>query len=62
MMKARRKDNDEIVAIKMIKRVHVKDPEILKNEVGHLIMLDHPNIVKLYEVYENEEYLFMVQE
>lgn len=26
------------------------------------MFLDHPSIVKLIEVYENQEYVFMVQE
>lgn len=32
------------------------------NEVSFLKKLDHPNIVKLHEIYENEEYIFLVQE
>ena len=50
------------MAIKLISRERVKDQSILENEVNNLAMLDHPNIVKLIEVYENSEYLFIVQE
>lgn len=46
----------------MIQKNMVKDPTLLKNEVDNLVLLDHPNIVKLFETYENDEYLFMVQE
>jgi len=62
VMKAKSKSTGEIVAIKLISRERVKDQSILENEVNNLAMLDHPNIVKLIEVYENSEYVFMVQE
>lgn len=62
VFKARCKATDEIVAVKWIKKSSVQDPNLLKNEVNNLVMLDHPNIIKLHEIYEDQEYLFMVQE
>jgi serine/threonine protein kinase len=32
------------------------------NEVSALKLLDHPNIIKLYEVYEDENAVYLVQE
>ena len=32
------------------------------NEVGILIKMDHPNIVKLFEFYQNENYYFLIME
>jgi len=62
VMRAKCKKTDEIVAIKLIKKEKVRDPKLLANEVSHLVMLDHPNIIKLQEFYDNDEFLFMVQE
>lgn len=37
-----------------------EDIQAVKNEVDILITLDHPNIVKYYEWYENKKYLYVV--
>ena len=34
----------------------------LQNEIDILTHVDHPNIVKLYEVYEDEKYYSLVME
>jgi calcium-dependent protein kinase len=55
-------------AIKVIPREKIKNIERFKQEVHALKMLvrsiiqDHPNIVKLYEIYEDEPNLYLVQE
>lgn len=42
---------DERRAIKTISKCDVKDKDIFATEVQLLKKLDHPNIIKLYEVY-----------
>jgi serine/threonine protein kinase len=51
-------------AIKTItkEKVKAKDVSYLKQEVAILSSLDHPNIVKLYDVYEDSRYLHLVME
>ena len=39
-----------------------KDIYLLKNELEALRSVDHPNIVKLYETYEDENYFHIVME
>lgn len=39
--------------VKVIHKRLVRNPETLKNEYMILKKLDHPNIVKLYETYED---------
>ena len=34
----------------------------LQNEIDILKQVDHPNIVKLFDVYEDEKYFFLVME
>ena len=51
-------------AIKSIKKavLGVHNYDMLRNELMILSKLDHPNIMKLYAVYEDETYLHMVTE
>ncbi len=49
-------------AIKRIKTKYIKNPEATIREYSVLSSLDHPNIVKIYETYEDEENLFLVTE
>lgn len=34
----------------------------LQNEIDILKQVDHPNIVKLFDIYEDEKYFFLVME
>ena len=36
------------------------DIELLKRELEVLVSCDHPNIIKLYEIYEDEKYVHIV--
>jgi len=49
-------------AIKAIQRKKVKDFHTFVNEVKILQALDHPNIIKLYEIWEWNEVCFLVLE
>ena len=48
--------------VKVINKRFIKTPDVLKNEIKILSILDHPNIVRLYETYEDENYLYLVEE
>jgi len=47
---------------KMIKENMMASMEQLDSEVAHLRSLDHPNIVKLYEAYEDKNYVYLVMD
>eukprot|EP01117_Protostelium_nocturnum_P013427 TRINITY_DN5007_c0_g1_i1.p1 TRINITY_DN5007_c0_g1~~TRINITY_DN5007_c0_g1_i1.p1 ORF type:complete len:859 (-),score=265.14 TRINITY_DN5007_c0_g1_i1:108-2684(-) len=49
-------------AIKMIHKGDVSDMSRVDCEIKAMLMLDHPNIVKLYEVLESEDHVFFVME
>mmetsp|Transcript_39669 Transcript_39669/g.45549 ORF Transcript_39669/g.45549 Transcript_39669/m.45549 type:complete len:113 (+) Transcript_39669:32-370(+) len=57
-------DKNFQVAIKMLNKKNMSDNDIkeLGSEVQILNQLDHPNIVKYYEVYEDKKNLFLVME
>jgi calcium-dependent protein kinase len=54
--------NGKKFAIKSIskKTLGKSNVKSLKRELDVLLVLDHPNIIKLYDVYEDEKYVHMV--
>lgn len=49
-------------AIKKIPKRKVNDRSEFLNEIEILQKLDHPNIIKLYETFEDEKNIYMVTE
>jgi len=49
-------------ACKELPKKNLSDYEGLMREVNLMIQLDHPNIIKLYEVYENEKNIYLIME
>ena len=47
------KTTGEICALKTIDKSKLDDPTQLKREVDILLHVDHPHIIKLYDVYED---------
>ncbi len=39
-----------------------EDKQAFQNEINIMKQVDHPNIVKMYESYEDEKYLYIVME
>ena len=62
MRKAKDKDTEEVRAIKTISRDKIKNYKRFINEVNVLKTLDHPNIIKLFEVYEDKTDVHLVTE
>ena len=60
--KAVNKVSKKEVAIKQIARSHVKNFERLKHEIEILKLVDHPNIVRVLEVYEDARNICFVME
>mmetsp|Transcript_6493 Transcript_6493/g.4881 ORF Transcript_6493/g.4881 Transcript_6493/m.4881 type:complete len:106 (+) Transcript_6493:140-457(+) len=51
-----------MVAVKAIDKKQVQDYLSFKNEIELLKTMDHPNIIKLYELWENNFGCFIVEE
>jgi serine/threonine protein kinase len=62
--KATRKSDGGEFAVKCIKKKMVEgdDIKLLRREIQIMKKLSHPNILKLYEVYEDDEQFFLVME
>ncbi len=52
------------VAVKVIKKANMtdRDMELTKNEIETLKMCQHPNIIKLLDVFENNDHMYLVME
>ena len=51
-----------LFACKELAKKNLSDYEGLMREVNLMIKLDHPNIIKLYEVYENDKSIYLIME
>ena len=58
------KENKKLVAIKIMakKSMDKSDLELAKTEIDILKVSQHPNIIKLYDVFENENYIYIIME
>ena len=52
----------ERFAIKVVPKKRIKKMEVLTREIAVMKQVDHPNIVKLYETYEDARYIYLVME
>jgi len=43
-------------------KLKTTDQRFLENEVENLKKLDHPNILKVYEFYQDKDFLYIVTE
>lgn len=59
--KVQQKTTNFLRAVKAIKKKHV-DYEEFNNEIEVLKALDHPNIIKLFDCYQDKRYYYMVEE
>lgn len=64
VVKGKRKGHDDVRAIKIIDLEMMEEEELVrtKYEIEILRNLTHPNIVRLYEVFEDKNKMYLVQE
>ena len=48
--------------IKSISKKRVKNPKSIMREVAIMTKLDHPQIIKIYETFEDDDHLYIVME
>ena len=60
--KASNNHTGAVRAIKQIKRSKISNFDRFINEVNSLAWLDHPNIVKMYEVYHDSVNVYLIME
>uniref|UniRef100_A0A7S2LES8 non-specific serine/threonine protein kinase n=1 Tax=Zooxanthella nutricula TaxID=1333877 RepID=A0A7S2LES8_9DINO len=57
-----RKSTGVVRAIKAVQKRHMQDVRAFKQEIQVMKMMDHPNIIKLYEIFENSNKMYLVME
>ena len=64
VFKAVKKEDKQEYAIKCIKKKMVQgdDIKLLRREIQIMKCLDHPNILKLFDVFEDEDQFYLVME
>lgn len=62
VQKCKAKDMDQTRAVKTINKTLVKNHEQFKEEMAIMKLLDHPNIVRLYETFEDMRNIYLVME
>lgn len=62
--KAVRRTNGQVVALKIVKKSTLKPKELetIHDEVEIMQRIDHPNCVRLFDIYESSEKLYMAME
>ena len=60
--KAKHKISNEIRAMKQIEKKKIINMTTFKKEIEILSILDHPNIIKLFEVYEDLKYFYLIND
>jgi len=62
VVKAKNKSTGASRAVKSIPKDHMKNIERFKQEIAIMKMMDHPNIIKLYESFEDRKNIYLVME
>ncbi|KRX01612.1 Protein kinase-like domain [Pseudocohnilembus persalinus] len=62
VVKGKKKGTKQVRAIKIIPKKAVKNHERFKREIDIMRELDHPNIIKLYETFEDTRNIYLVME
>merc|ERR1740138_1913599 len=60
--KGKNKASGSIRAVKTISKSQMKNIERFKQEIAIMKMMDHPNIIKLYESFEDHRSIYLVME
>lgn len=62
VIKATTKDTHQVRAVKILRKEKISDKEKFKAEIEILKKLDHPNVLKLFETFEDKRNVYLVTE
>lgn len=60
--RVKHKETGQIRAVKKVARKKIKNMERFKQEIQILQLLDHPNVLKLYEYFEDNKNVYLITE
>ena len=62
VLEVRNKITGEFRACKQLPKIKISNIEKIQREISILKKVDHPNIIKLYEVFEDDKYIYLIME
>jgi len=62
VVKATAKDSHQVRAVKILRKEKISDKEKFKAEIEILKRLDHPNVLKLFETFEDKRNVYLITE
>ena len=62
VFQVKNKSTNKLYACKKLSKLNIKNLGKFQNEIEVLMKMDHPNIVKLYEVFESDNSLYLIME
>jgi len=48
--------------VKKVTKRQINEPEKFMHEISLMKQLDHPNIIKLFETFEDKQFIYLVME
>ena len=60
--RVKHRETGQIRAVKKVARKKIKNMERFKQEIQILQLLDHPNVLKLYEYFEDNKNVYLITE
>ena len=62
VFRCQNKITGNVYACKKMSKKKIKNKEQFKTEINLLRATDHPNIIKLYDIYEDNKYMYLIME
>jgi len=62
VFRVKNKTTGDIRACKQLTKGKIANADKFKLEIDLMIQMDHPNIIKLYEVFEDNRYIYLIME
>lgn len=60
--KAKARGNGGLRSVKVVHKSHIVHPRLFQQQLSDMYHLEHPNIVRLLDVYEDEHHVFLIFE
>ena len=62
VLRCQNKETGNVYACKKMNKKKIKNKEQFKTEIDLLRATDHPNIIKLYDIFEDNSYIYLIME
>ena len=62
VLRCQNKETGNVYACKKMSKKKIKNKKQFQTELNLLRTTDHPNIIKLYDIYEDNKYIYLIME